>query len=149
MKIDVTYVVAIVDEGEDEEFSNMMSEDGRFVVTGLPIGLISRFWKKIKSIHGCSQRPEKTKKHDGRLRVNWNQFCNFEDFLQAKKKLLEIIKHLVPDAKIRYRQFGSCLYQEIHEYDLDDQMLLEGAFTDEEKTYLPLDQRARILNITS
>ncbi len=147
MKIDVTHIVTVVDLGEDEELGNMASEDNYLVVTGLPIKHIRKFWRKVASIHGCSRGL--TKKgvcKDGRLRVNWNEFCDYENFLQAKDKILKTIKCLVPDARVRYRQLGTGL-SEVGDYDHYDAMLLEGAFTDEERAYLPLDQRADILGL--
>lgn len=149
MKIDVTYVINVVDLGEDEEFGNMASEDNYFVVTGLvPTKRASAFWKKVLSVRGCFRRPtKKGAREDGRLRVDWNEFCDYEDFLRAKEKILEIIKRLAPKANVHYRQLGLG-FCAVGDYDPDDETLLEGAFTDEERDCLPVDQRAGILGIS-
>ncbi len=136
MQIDVTYIVTIVDLGEDKEFGNMASEDGYFVVTGLPAKHAPIFWKKIAGIHGCSKRlSNKGARKDGRLRINWNESYDYEDLSKAKDKILKTIKRLEPEARVRYHQLGAGLY-EVGDYDPDDALLLEKVFTDEERQYL-------------
>lgn len=152
MKINVTYLPRIVDLGEDEEFGHMSSEDNCFVVTGLPTKHVLVFWKKVLGIKGCFRRPiKKGARDDGRLRVDWDSEYNdyYEDALLIKEKILEVIKGLVSNAKVRYRQLGSSFSVEDCglDYDPEDEMLLEGAFTDEEKDCLPRCQRAAILGI--
>lgn len=151
-KINVTYVINLVDLGKDEEFGNMADEDNYFVITGLPTEHVSAFWKEVTNLRGCSRRPvKKGVREDGRLRINWNEFCDYENFLRAKEKILETIKRLVPDVKVYYRQLDRQLgsgFSVAGDYDPDDEMLLEGAFTEEERECLPLDQRADILGIS-
>ena len=148
MKISVTYRISVIDLGydeedeedeEDEKFCCMTYEDNYFVITGLPTEHASAFWEKIAEIHGCSQR---LAKKDHRLRVDWDN----RDHELTKGAIVEAIKSLVPDAEVRYRQLGSGLY-EPGDYTDNDRMLLGGAFTDEERTYLPVDERAAILGI--
>ena len=133
MKINVTYRINVVDLGEDEEFGYIADEDNYFIITGLPTKHFTAFWKKVENQYGCSRRsPANCKDH--RLRVDWNNICDYEcdyeDFLNAKDAILWTIRDLVPDAKVRYRQLGSGL-SEIGDYS-DDMMTLEGGFTDEE-----------------
>ena len=147
-KISVTYFVNVIDEGYDEECGWMASEDGRFVISGLPLEHVPVFLEKVAEIRGCSQRPASKACQDGRLRVDWNEFCDYEEFCQAKEKILKVIKNLVPDAKVRYRRLGSGILSETGDYDDDDDLLtLEGAFTDEERECLSLDERADMLGM--
>lgn len=143
MQINVTYRISVVDLGEDQKFGNMADEDNYFVISGLPAKHASAFWKAVARIPGCSRRS--TNQRD-RLRVDWNHFFDYEDFLKAKEAILRTIRNLVPDAQVRYRQLGSGL-SEVGDYSDDDMMTLEGGFTDEERRYLPLDERAAILGI--
>lgn len=144
MKINVTYRIGVIDLGEDEEFGYMADEDNYFVVSGLPTKHSVAFWKKVAKISGCSRRSSNIR--DRRLRVDWNQFYDYDDFLKAKDAILKAIRELVPDAQVQYRQLGSGL-TEVGDYSDDDVMTLEGGFTDEERRYLPLDERAAILGI--
>lgn len=144
LKINVTYRIRVVDLGEDEEFGRMADEDKYFVISGLPTKYASDFWNAVTQIHGCSPRSSTQK--DCRLRVNLNPFCDYEDFLKAKEAILRTIRNLIPDAQVRYRQLGSGL-SEVGDYSEDDVMTLEGAFTDEERRYLSLDERAAVLGI--
>lgn len=145
-KIDITYITNI-EIFDDEEFGAVDSQDNYFVIHGLPTKRVSIFLEKVASVPGCSRRPTKggTDK-DGRLRINWNEFYDYDEFLEAKEKIIKTIKHLVPDAKVRYRQLGRDLIP-TGDYDQDDTMTLEGAFTDEERDCIPIDQRAGILGI--
>ena len=150
-KISLTYVVTVLYLGEDEEFGHMAEEDKCVVVRGLPTEHISTFWKNVKKIRGCSRRPtDALEQLDRRLRIDWNAFCDEEEFLEAKKEIIETIGRLCPGAKISYHRVGSGLYYEDSEEDFDpsDRMILEGAFTDKEKDCLPLKQRADILGIS-
>jgi len=152
MKINVTYRPNIIDLGEDEEFGNMASEDSYFVVSGVPTKYVSAFWKKVLSIKGCFRRPIQIKKgarEDGRLRIDWDSgyYDYYEDVLLIKEKILEVIKCLVPNVKIRYRQLGSGFSVMTEDYSPDDEILLEGTFTDEEKDCLPRYLRGVSLGI--
>ncbi|MBI2635548.1 MAG: hypothetical protein HYW79_03340 [Parcubacteria group bacterium] len=143
----MTYVITVVDLGEDDGL------DGRFVVKGLPTRHISMFWKKVMSIRACFPRPpKKGAREDGRLRIDFLIPYDYEEFLIANEKILRIIKRLMPDAKVHYRQLSCSGFHMADEdydpyYDLDDEMLLVGAFTEEERDCLPRYQRAEILGI--
>lgn len=135
--IDVTYRVNI-EVFPDEEFGAVDFEDNYFVVKDLPASRVSTFWKSVMRIPGCSRRPRKDCPHkNGRLYINWNDFYDYEDFLEAKEKILKAIKPLVPDATIRYRQLGS----DISEYDLDSMRdAMSGcALTEDECDALGID----------
>ena len=119
--------------------------DSRFVVTGLPAKCHSIFWQKVVKISGCSCRA-KVCDDDGRLRVGWNHYFDHVDFLRAKRKIVGVIKELVPDAMVRFRRLSPGLTSEL-EYSPDDEMAIEGGFTDEEKGVFSKDERAAMLGI--
>ena len=150
-KINVTYVCVIEDLGYDEEIGrNEAYEDGRFVVGGLPTKHHSAFGRKIKGIRGCERRPEEDcPRNDGRLRVNWNEFSGEDRRLKAKERILQVVKGFVPDSKVRYFELVDSYADE--GYDPDDEVLslLDGAFTEEEREYLPIEQRIGILGISN
>lgn len=135
MQINITYRISVVDRlDEDEEFGYMAYEDNYFVVTGLPDKHLSAFWKEMKKIRGCSRRSSENSGKDRRLRVDWNNFYDYDNFLKAKEKILKTIRKLVPDAQVRYRQLGSGL-SEIGDYAEDNMIMLElkGGLTDKER----------------
>lgn len=150
-KIDVTYLVNI-EIFPDEEFGAVDSQDNYFTLRGLPASHISAFWKSVTNIPGCSRRPGKDCPHkDDRLRINWNEFYDYEDLLQAKEKILKIIRLLMPDAKVRYREFHHQPISDLGEADLDSMRdAMSGcALTEDECDTLGIDFYQHHANLAS
>ena len=133
----ITHVTCVVDDGEDDGFLMAHDED-YFVVSWFPESY-HKFWDKIKEA-GFSRRMSGSDWAD-RWRVNYN--CKKE---KAKLKLASIVKELKPEAIVCHRTLGWGLVEDPG-FSPDEMNCIDAASSDEERQYLPYDQRAYILGI--
>lgn len=149
LNVNVTLVrwVLVIGDG-------MASDNPYFVVSGLPGG-IDKFWKHVCKKHefwesACNEHSitirEPARKQLGDSVWRFDFKGSEKNTRSAFEKIIKTAYSDIKDMRIWHRTVGSGLV-EVGHYGSDDEMLLEGAFSDEEREYLPIDQRAEILGI--
>lgn len=153
--IDVTYINAdVFFDGWGCSF---------FVVSGFPEDnqKLSKFWEDItkapidpesnEGMFDCFNMEEESSFKDGRPRVGIECY-NKKSFDAVKNRLIETVKRLVPEAKVRYHQFGPISfvpewsYGDNNDYDEDEELAFLSAFTEDEQS-LPRDLKRTILGL--